>query len=77
VNPPIASSPRTSSCQIRSRRPAYTTYPPRVEFHEGFTPERFSENCEQVAARPEEPLPWVYVHLPFCRSGAVFCGYVN
>lgn len=53
--------------------PRYTSYPTAVEFHEGFTPERYLEKLDQAAAAPEEPLS-VYVHLPFCRERCSFCG---
>ena len=53
--------------------PRYTSYPTAVEFHEGFTPERYLEKLGQAAANPGEPLS-VYVHLPFCRERCSFCG---
>jgi len=53
--------------------PRYTSYPTAVEFHEGFTPERYLEKLDQAAAAPGEPLS-VYVHLPFCRERCSFCG---
>jgi oxygen-independent coproporphyrinogen-3 oxidase len=53
--------------------PRYTSYPTAVEFHEGFTPERYFEKVDQAAAAPGEPLS-AYVHLPFCRERCSFCG---
>ena len=53
--------------------PRYTSYPTAVEFHEGFTPERYLEKLDQAASRKDEPLS-VYVHLPFCRERCSFCG---
>ena len=53
--------------------PRYTSYPTAVEFHEGFTPERYVEKLEEAASHPDEPLS-VYVHLPFCRERCSFCG---
>jgi len=53
--------------------PRYTSYPTAVEFHEGFTPERYLEKLDEASTRPEEPLS-VYVHLPFCRERCTFCG---
>jgi len=53
--------------------PRYTSYPTAVEFHEGFTPQRYLEKLDEAAASPEEPLS-VYVHLPFCRERCSFCG---
>jgi len=53
--------------------PRYTSYPTAVEFHEGFTAERYLEKLAQAASHPEEPLS-VYVHLPFCRERCTFCG---
>jgi oxygen-independent coproporphyrinogen-3 oxidase len=53
--------------------PRYTSYPTAVEFHEGFTPQRYLEKLDRAASSPEEPLS-VYVHLPFCRERCTFCG---
>jgi len=53
--------------------PRYTSYPTAVEFHEGFTSERYLEKLDEAAGRPDEPLS-VYVHLPFCRERCSFCG---
>ncbi len=53
--------------------PRYTSYPTAVEFHEGFTPERYLEKLDAAARAPEEPLS-LYVHLPFCREHCTFCG---
>jgi len=53
--------------------PRYTSYPTAVEFHEGFTPERYLEKLDQAAAAKDDPLS-VYVHLPFCRERCSFCG---
>jgi oxygen-independent coproporphyrinogen-3 oxidase len=53
--------------------PRYTSYPTAVEFHEGFTPERYLEKLAEAAASPREPLS-LYVHLPFCRERCTFCG---
>lgn len=53
--------------------PRYTSYPTAVEFHEGFTPQRYEEKLSQAADSPDEPLS-VYVHLPFCRERCSFCG---
>jgi oxygen-independent coproporphyrinogen III oxidase len=53
--------------------PRYTSYPTAVEFHEGFTPERYVEKLQEAASHPDEPLS-VYVHLPFCRERCSFCG---
>jgi len=73
VNPPIASVTADLLAKYDRAGPRYTSYPTAVEFHEGFTPERYFEKLEQAAARPEEPLS-VYVHLPFCRERCSFCG---
>ena len=53
--------------------PRYTSYPTAVEFHEGFTPERYLAKLDEAAAAPGEPLS-IYVHLPFCRERCTFCG---
>ena len=53
--------------------PRYTSYPTAIEFHEGFTPQRYSEKLAEAAAQPEEPLS-LYVHLPFCAERCSFCG---
>ncbi len=53
--------------------PRYTSYPTAVEFHEGFTPERYLAKLAEAAATPDEPLS-LYVHLPFCRERCTFCG---
>jgi oxygen-independent coproporphyrinogen-3 oxidase len=53
--------------------PRYTSYPTAVEFHDGFTAERYLEKLAAAALRPAEP--WsVYVHLPFCAERCSFCG---
>jgi oxygen-independent coproporphyrinogen III oxidase len=53
--------------------PRYTSYPTAVEFHDGFTPERYLEKLAAAAQRPAKP--WsVYVHLPFCAERCSFCG---
>ena len=52
--------------------PRYTSYPTAVEFHEGFTPERYLEKLAESAAQPEQPLS-LYIHLPFCRQRCSFC----
>lgn len=52
--------------------PRYTSYPTAVEFHEGFTPERYLEKLAEAAAQPEQPLS-LYIHLPFCRHRCSFC----
>jgi oxygen-independent coproporphyrinogen III oxidase len=53
--------------------PRYTSYPTAIEFHEGFTPQRYLEKLDDAARRPDEPLS-LYVHLPFCRERCSFCG---
>jgi oxygen-independent coproporphyrinogen-3 oxidase len=53
--------------------PRYTSYPTAIEFHEGFTPERYLEKLDEAAQTPEQPLS-LYVHLPFCRERCTFCG---
>jgi oxygen-independent coproporphyrinogen III oxidase len=53
--------------------PRYTSYPTAIEFHEGFTPQRYLEKLDEAARRPDEPLS-LYVHLPFCRERCSFCG---
>jgi oxygen-independent coproporphyrinogen III oxidase len=53
--------------------PRYTSYPTAVEFHEGFTPQRYLEKLAEAAERPDEPLS-LYVHLPFCAERCSFCG---
>src|SRR5262249_2055835 len=53
--------------------PRYTSYPTAIEFHEGFTPERYLEKLDDAARTPEQPLS-LYVHLPFCRERCTFCG---
>ena len=34
--------------------PRYTSYPTAVEFHEGFTPERYLEKLDQAASRKND-----------------------
>ncbi len=53
--------------------PRYTSYPTAVEFHEGFTAERYLAKLDEAARRPAEPLA-LYVHLPFCAERCSFCG---
>ena len=53
--------------------PRYTSYPTAIEFHEGFTPQRYLEKLDEAARAPDEPLS-LYVHLPFCRERCSFCG---
>ena len=53
--------------------PRYTSYPTAIEFHEGFTPERYLEKLDEAARAAQEPLS-LYVHLPFCRERCTFCG---
>ncbi len=53
--------------------PRYTSYPTAVEFHEGFTAQRYLEKLAEAAQRPDEPLS-LYVHLPFCAERCSFCG---
>ena len=53
--------------------PRYTSYPTAIEFHEGFTPQRYLEKLDEAARSPEAPLS-LYVHLPFCRERCSFCG---
>jgi oxygen-independent coproporphyrinogen-3 oxidase len=73
MNPPIASVTADLLAKYDRAGPRYTSYPTAVEFHEGFTPERYFEKVDQAASRPEEPLS-AYVHLPFCRERCSFCG---
>jgi oxygen-independent coproporphyrinogen-3 oxidase len=73
VNPPIASVTADLLAKYDRAGPRYTSYPTAVEFHEGFTPERYLEKVDQAASRPKEPLS-AYVHLPFCRERCSFCG---
>ena len=53
--------------------PRYTSYPTAIEFHEGFTPERYLEKLDEAARTPGDPLS-LYIHLPFCRERCSFCG---
>ena len=53
--------------------PRYTSYPTAIEFHEGFTPQRYLEKLDEAARAPDSPLS-LYVHLPFCRERCSFCG---
>ena len=53
--------------------PRYTSYPTAVEFHDGFTSERYLEKLAEAARRPDAPLA-LYVHLPFCAERCSFCG---
>ena len=53
--------------------PRYTSYPTAVEFHDGFTPQRYLEKLDEAAARPDGLLS-LYVHLPFCAERCSFCG---
>ncbi|HEY3155859.1 MAG TPA: radical SAM protein, partial [Candidatus Eisenbacteria bacterium] len=73
MTPPIASVTADLLAKYDRAGPRYTSYPTAVEFHEGFTPERYLEKVDQAASRPEEPLS-AYVHLPFCRERCSFCG---
>ena len=73
MNPSIASVTADLLAKYDRAGPRYTSYPTAVEFHEGFTPERYFEKLDQAASNPEQPLS-VYVHLPFCRERCSFCG---
>ena len=53
--------------------PRYTSYPTAVEFHSGFTPERYLAKLDEAAAHPGEPLS-LYLHIPFCEERCTFCG---
>jgi oxygen-independent coproporphyrinogen III oxidase len=53
--------------------PRYTSYPTAVEFHDGFTPQRYLEKLDEAALHPDAPLS-LYVHLPFCAERCSFCG---
>jgi oxygen-independent coproporphyrinogen III oxidase len=53
--------------------PRYTSYPTAVEFHDGFTAQRYLEKLDEAAGRTDEPLS-LYVHLPFCAERCSFCG---
>jgi oxygen-independent coproporphyrinogen III oxidase len=53
--------------------PRYTSYPTAVEFHDGFTPQRYLEKLDEAAQRPDAPLS-IYLHLPFCAERCSFCG---
>jgi oxygen-independent coproporphyrinogen III oxidase len=53
--------------------PRYTSYPTAVEFHDGFTPQRYLEKLDEAALQPDAPLS-LYVHLPFCAERCSFCG---
>ena len=53
--------------------PRYTSYPTAIEFHEGFTAERYLEKLDEAARATAEPLS-LYVHLPFCEERCTFCG---
>jgi len=53
--------------------PRYTSYPTAVEFHTGFTPERYLEKLDEAARSPGEPLS-IYIHIPFCEERCTFCG---
>jgi oxygen-independent coproporphyrinogen III oxidase len=53
--------------------PRYTSYPTAVEFHDGFTPQRYLQKLDEAALQPDAPLS-LYVHLPFCAERCSFCG---
>jgi oxygen-independent coproporphyrinogen-3 oxidase len=53
--------------------PRYTSYPTAVEFHAGFTPERYAAKLDEAAAHASEPLS-LYLHIPFCEERCTFCG---
>ncbi len=73
MKPSVASVTAALLAKFDRAGPRYTSYPTAVEFHEGFTPQRYLEKLDEAARHPEEPLS-IYVHLPFCRERCSFCG---
>jgi oxygen-independent coproporphyrinogen-3 oxidase len=73
VNPNSAQITASLLAKYDRPGPRYTSYPTAIEFHEGFTPERYLEKLDEAARSPQEPLS-IYVHLPFCRERCTFCG---
>jgi len=73
VNPATAAVTAERLARYDRPGPRYTSYPTAVEFHDGFTPQRYLEKLAEAAARPDEPLS-LYVHLPFCAERCSFCG---
>jgi len=73
MKPSVASVTADLLAKYDRAGPRYTSYPTAVEFHEGFTPERYLQKLDEASRKPEEPLS-VYVHLPFCRERCSFCG---
>jgi oxygen-independent coproporphyrinogen III oxidase len=71
--PPIAAVTAERLATFDRPGPRYTSYPTAVEFHAGFTPQRYLEKLDEAALRHDEPLA-LYVHLPFCAERCSFCG---
>ncbi|MCG5536555.1 oxygen-independent coproporphyrinogen III oxidase [Ectothiorhodospira mobilis] len=51
--------------------PRYTSYPTAVQFHEGFTAERYAEIARETNASGR-PLS-LYFHIPFCDTVCFYC----
>jgi len=73
MTPPLGSVTAERLARFDRPGPRYTSYPTAVEFHDGFTPQRYLEKLAEAATRPAEPLS-LYVHLPFCAERCSFCG---
>jgi oxygen-independent coproporphyrinogen III oxidase len=73
VSAPLAAATAERLARYDRPGPRYTSYPTAIEFHDGFTPQRYLEKLAEAATRPEEPLS-LYVHLPFCAERCSFCG---
>jgi oxygen-independent coproporphyrinogen III oxidase len=73
MNPSLAAATAERLARYDRPGPRYTSYPTAVEFHDGFTPQRYVETLAEAARRPEEALS-LYVHLPFCAERCSFCG---
>lgn len=51
--------------------PRYTSYPTAVQFHDGFTAQRYAEMARETnnSGRPLS----LYVHIPFCDTVCFYC----